>query len=606
MKDFHIHNRALIRNIITLSFLLTCVHVWSQNHISVESFRLLENDLTANTYGTLERDQNGEIAALIKVVTPVTDLNFEAGMLGIVKTVQKTGEKWVYVPKGLQRITISHKELGVLRDYYIPVSIEAARTYEMVLATGNVRSYVDDVLTAQWVTFKVTPQNAIVTIDNTPYALLSDGTVSQLLPYGTHSYRIDAPGYISESGIVEVKRGDAIIREISLNSSKGTITLECSMTEADIYLNGSLVGTGSWTGQLDAAMYQVEVKRDGHTSRTTSFIVQPQDIKTISLPVPQPIYGAISVTSVPIGATVYIDGVEVGVTPFLKAEVLTGNRKIEFRKQDYRPVKMDVEILEGELNSFSTEMSDIFTATILTEPSDAALQIEEEYLGLTPYSFETSSGDYKININKQGYNPYEKKVHLDASNPELYIALQRKVFSKTNYYLGATYQTIHQQSLEVFAGTYITGLNIECCYHSPYKATKKVWWIDTSSWSGDAGQRYSYKLEYALSCHLGYGILLMSNHIRLTPRLGVLYNQIKGTPVILDQQELKEQTYVYTGRAGLRVEYSPIEHIALVCTSAYDKPIAMGSLASKINSETTIIKKWCSGFSFNAGVELYF
>lgn len=37
--------------------------------ISVESFTQLENDLTANTAGTMKKDQNGKTCALIKVVT---------------------------------------------------------------------------------------------------------------------------------------------------------------------------------------------------------------------------------------------------------------------------------------------------------------------------------------------------------------------------------------------------------------------------------------------------------------------------------------------------------------------------------------------------------
>lgn len=607
MNHFHLHIiQNLIRKSLILLLLFLCTQVWSQNYISVEKFRLLEKDLTANTYGTMERDQNGEIAAIIKVVTPETGFSFDAGMLGIVKTVQKTGEIWVYVPHGLQRLTISHQNLGFLRDYIIPIPIEAARTYEMILATGSVRTYVEDVLTAQWVTFRVTPQNAIVTIDANPYALMSDGTISQLLPYGTHSYRIDAPGYISENGVVEVTRGDGVTIEVSLKSSKGTVTLECPMKEAEIYLNGNLVGTGSWTGQLDAAMYQVEIKRDGHRSRTTSFILQPQEEKTISLPSPQPIYGAISVTSQPIGATVYIDGVEVGVTPFLKAEVLTGTRKMEFRKQDYRTVTMDVEILESQLNSFNTELSDAFTATVSTEPTGATLQIDGKYMGQTPYSFETSSGDYSISLNKLGYNPYKKKVHLDASNPELNITLQRKVMSKTNVYVGATYQATHQTSLEAFAGAYLAGFNLEAGYHLPKNAEQKIWWMNTTSWSGYADDVYSYNLDYILSVHLGYGILLMSNHMRITPRVGVLFNQIKGQPVNESNNGIDEQTYVVAGRAGLRVEFSPIQHIAIVCTPAYDMPIKMGSLASNIDNSTTIVKQWCGGFSINAGLELYF
>lgn len=38
--------------------------------ISVESFTPLENDLTANTAGTMKKDQNGKTCALIKVVPP--------------------------------------------------------------------------------------------------------------------------------------------------------------------------------------------------------------------------------------------------------------------------------------------------------------------------------------------------------------------------------------------------------------------------------------------------------------------------------------------------------------------------------------------------------
>ena len=41
--------------------------------ISVESFTPLENDLTANTAGTMKKDQNGKTCALIKVVTSEKD-----------------------------------------------------------------------------------------------------------------------------------------------------------------------------------------------------------------------------------------------------------------------------------------------------------------------------------------------------------------------------------------------------------------------------------------------------------------------------------------------------------------------------------------------------
>ena len=80
---------------VLLFLLVFCATTTFAQDISVSSFKLLENDLTANTTGTMERDQNGEVAALIKVVTTEQGFVFDGGMSGIVKTKQGVGEVWV-------------------------------------------------------------------------------------------------------------------------------------------------------------------------------------------------------------------------------------------------------------------------------------------------------------------------------------------------------------------------------------------------------------------------------------------------------------------------------------------------------------------------------
>ena len=92
--------------------------------INVKSFKILENDLDARV-NFPKRDQNGEVCAIIKVVTSATGLTFDIGSLGVVATQQTAGEVWVYVPRGAQRITISHQQLGVLRNYAFPESIKS-------------------------------------------------------------------------------------------------------------------------------------------------------------------------------------------------------------------------------------------------------------------------------------------------------------------------------------------------------------------------------------------------------------------------------------------------------------------------------------------------
>ena len=193
--------------------------------ISVSSFKLLDTDLTANTAGTMETDQNGETAALIKVVTTQTGFTFDGGALGIVKTVQKPSEVWVYVPRGLKKITISHPQLGMLRDYYLAIPIEAARTYEMVLVAGEVQTIVKQARTSQYVVFQLSPSNAVVELDG-ELLETADGTATKMMKFGNYNYRVQAPNYLSEAGNVTVNDPkNKHIVNISLKPNFSVVTL---------------------------------------------------------------------------------------------------------------------------------------------------------------------------------------------------------------------------------------------------------------------------------------------------------------------------------------------------------------------------------------------
>lgn len=68
-----------------------------QSKIAVASFNRMETDITARVTAP-KKDQNGEICALIRIVTNVKDLMFEPDALGITARENKTGEIWLYVP----------------------------------------------------------------------------------------------------------------------------------------------------------------------------------------------------------------------------------------------------------------------------------------------------------------------------------------------------------------------------------------------------------------------------------------------------------------------------------------------------------------------------
>ena len=415
-----------IRNILFILFVLCTQCVVAQD-ISVASFRLLENDLTANTHGTMEKDFNGETAALIKVVTTEQGFVFDGGMVGIVKVRQEVGEVFVYVPHGIKKISIKHPQLGVLRDYYFPVPIEKARTYELKLTTDKVETIVTRSASKQYVMFKVSPTNAVVELDGMPLEVV-DGFAEKSMSYGTYDYRVSCANYHTEAGKITVSSAGRVEKTISLRPNVGridfrsvneyhgahvyingervgqlplksgilksgtyhvkvlkplykpfeqqvtvtdntTTTLNVALVpnfaditfvadaESEIWIDGRQRGRGKYTLRLELGEYTVEVKRPSH--RTVSDVVTISDVaaRTIKLSSPTPIHGAVDISSSPSLATVYVDGVEKGQTPLILQNILVGPHKLVFKKEGYNTIGMDIEITEGENNSYSATLA---------------------------------------------------------------------------------------------------------------------------------------------------------------------------------------------------------------------------------------------------------
>ena len=320
------HSKLFLRFLL-LGLLLFDALIVSAQGISVASFRRLDNDLTANIAGTMMKDQNGEVAALIKVVTTQTGFTFEGGMAGIVKTRQEAGEIWVYVPHGIQRITIKHPQLGVLRDYYFEIGIEAARTYEMVLTTGEVRTVVTQDTGGSFLAITVTPKTASVYIDEELQENDGSGEITKLLPYGEHQYRVEAGNYLPEAGIVTIGKEKQTLT-ISLKSALASLSVNSTTPGTRIFVNEKLRGTDKWQGSLAAGMYVIEGKLDGYHDSKTTINIGKQEAKTVTLPALVPMYGTLSVNYKPIGAEVWLDGKQLGSSPDIFKNVLVGKHAL--------------------------------------------------------------------------------------------------------------------------------------------------------------------------------------------------------------------------------------------------------------------------------------
>ena len=284
--------------IIVAALFATSLSTMAQG-LTVESFKLLETDLTANTRGTQKMDQNGETAALIKIVTPEQGFLFDGGSLGIVGTEQKAGEIWLYVPRRAQKLTISHQTFGVLRDYYYPISVQGGRTYEMLLDVG----------TGRYVTITTSVPKSEVTIDGEYVGQAP--LYNRYMNYGRHSILALNDRYEGKQDIV-ILPNDSLGKFVSIDMKDmsdhfGNVIINVD-NDAEIYFSGRMVGTGSWKTQLREGVYEVETRAPDCDPVKSSFTVVAQQDNEIKATPPTPHTGYLSIYSRPATATAVYNG----------------------------------------------------------------------------------------------------------------------------------------------------------------------------------------------------------------------------------------------------------------------------------------------------------
>ena len=185
--------------------------------LTVESFKLASNDLTAQTQP--RKDLNNRNCALIKVGLGLQGVQFEGSIMGNVEN--KTGEYWVYMPQGNRMLKVKHANYApvmvTFADYGVE-KVESNRTYELVVtASSGVQAE-----QKQKLTIRYTPSSATVLVDNKMVKGMN-GVAQTTLPVGQHSFVVACDGYESEEGMVKLKASAPSNLQITLSKEATAI-----------------------------------------------------------------------------------------------------------------------------------------------------------------------------------------------------------------------------------------------------------------------------------------------------------------------------------------------------------------------------------------------
>lgn len=238
------------------------------------------------------------------------------------------------------------------------------------------------------------PSDATVTIDG-QYAGSTPHTET-ISPLEEVDVTLDANGYQSTT-IEGVMAPDSI--DVELDAEEDTISIDSSPSGADVYLDGSYIGTSpvSVTRPVTES-YEIEVEKDDYESETISNVSAPAS-EYVTL---DPEEATINVTSSPDGANVSLDGSRVGSTPWSGDRPVTESYDLEISKPDYDSVSYEGISAPADIDAELEANRE--TIDIDSVPDGADVYFDGDYVGTTPLGESRPVTDsYDVTIEKTGY-----------------------------------------------------------------------------------------------------------------------------------------------------------------------------------------------------------
>ncbi len=128
------------------------------------------------------------------------------------------------------------------------------------------------------------------------------------VPAGPHTFEARAAGYATVQQSAVVVYGDSLSVTLSLAESKneGKLRVLTEHPDAEIHIDGSLVGQGAWEGLLAAGGHQLEVSKPGYSTERLEITLSPEQQRTVQVSLSSEkswMFWTVSVVAVVGGAT---------------------------------------------------------------------------------------------------------------------------------------------------------------------------------------------------------------------------------------------------------------------------------------------------------------
>jgi hypothetical protein len=187
------------------------------------------------------------------------------------------------------------------------------------------------------------------------------------------------------------------------------VTIDTQPQGAAININGEDRGTTPMKLSLTPSTYSVKLTKTGFNTLTTSIdVIKEGEAFNFDLTKTE---DAISVTTIPEGADVYIDGNFIGKSSLKYRRDLENIHKVKVLLQGFREQEKIVDFSKERDIIFNLEKN-FFKVKVTTIPPGSVIYVDENYKGETPTELELSEGDHDLRLVLSGRKSIIKKIKV--------------------------------------------------------------------------------------------------------------------------------------------------------------------------------------------------
>ncbi|WP_198362270.1 PEGA domain-containing protein [Thermococcus profundus] len=235
-----------------------------------------------------------------------------------------------------------------------------------------------------------------------------------LIP-GDYILKVTLENYATVTRQITLLPGQNLTITISLTPKFGYLNVYSTPNEAEVYVDGHIVGTTPLAGYIiSTGEHTIKLSKEGYEDYTETVFITPGETKEVHAILTEK-KGTLQISSTPEGASIYIDGNYMGKTP-QTLQVLPGTHTVTIAMQDYQNYTTTITVRAGESERITAILQPVFGyLSVTTEPSGAKVYIDGSYAGETPLNeYKLHTGSHTVSIIKEGYQNYTETVIITS------------------------------------------------------------------------------------------------------------------------------------------------------------------------------------------------